>query len=234
MSDLAAAEARWHEWVVQACAAVGADPTQVDVRAIHGLTKQIAHKFDRPMAPVGAFILGLALGAPDKQADAASLRRALEATIGIGPEGGEAASEPAPAEPASLQSPPELLGGHTRPATESESVVADVHDLGALVARSMEQARSEKEKGVHAGRASTLLVRGQRQRTVLMALLEGQSLSEHEPPAAAILHVLEGSVRLHTSEREWALRAGELMAIPQERHGVEAVTDAAFLLTVAL
>ena len=50
-------------WVSDACAAVGADPDAVDVTGIHGLTKEIAHGFARPMAPVGSYILGLAVGA---------------------------------------------------------------------------------------------------------------------------------------------------------------------------
>ncbi len=63
MSDLGAAEQRWHDWIVEACRAVGVDPRDVDVTGIHGLTKEIAHGFARPMAPVGSYILGLAVGA---------------------------------------------------------------------------------------------------------------------------------------------------------------------------
>ena len=63
MTDLAAAEQEWHDWIRDACAAVGADPAAVDVTGIHALTKEIAHGFARPMAPVGSYILGLAVGA---------------------------------------------------------------------------------------------------------------------------------------------------------------------------
>lgn len=62
MSDLAAAEAQWHDWIVAASEAVGVDHSLVDVAMIHALTKDIAHDFARPMAPVGSFILGLAMG----------------------------------------------------------------------------------------------------------------------------------------------------------------------------
>ena len=41
----------------------GVDPGAVDVTGIHALTKEIAHGFARPMAPVGSYILGLAVGA---------------------------------------------------------------------------------------------------------------------------------------------------------------------------
>lgn len=63
MTDLAAAETEWQDWIADACAAVGVDAADVDVTAIHGLTKEIAHGFARPMAPVGSYILGLAVGA---------------------------------------------------------------------------------------------------------------------------------------------------------------------------
>ena len=62
MTDLAASEGRWNAWVADACAAVGVDPAAVDVTGIHALTKDIAHGFARPMAPVGSYILGLAVG----------------------------------------------------------------------------------------------------------------------------------------------------------------------------
>lgn len=80
MSDLAAAEAQWHAWIAQACAAVGVDPAQVDVEAIHGLTRAIAHGFSRPMAPVGAFMLGLALGG-SPAAEPHEVLAALEGTF---------------------------------------------------------------------------------------------------------------------------------------------------------
>ncbi|HQF03674.1 MAG TPA: DUF6457 domain-containing protein [Phycicoccus sp.] len=81
MTDLVAAEATWHDWIVEACAALDVDPDLVDVKAIHGLTKRIAHEYERPMAPVGAYILGLAVGAgagPDRITE---LRATLESTI---------------------------------------------------------------------------------------------------------------------------------------------------------
>lgn len=62
VSDLDEGEIRWHEWVVRACATVGVDPGAVDIRAIHGLTKRVAHNLDRPLAPVSSYILGVAVG----------------------------------------------------------------------------------------------------------------------------------------------------------------------------
>ncbi|MCA0337036.1 MAG: DUF6457 domain-containing protein [Actinobacteria bacterium] len=90
MSDLVAAEAQWHGWIEQACAAVGVDPALVDVPMIHALTKDIAHDFARPMAPVGSFILGVALGqaaasgmttADDSHTSSGDLLARLRATL---------------------------------------------------------------------------------------------------------------------------------------------------------
>ena len=63
MTDLAAAETEWHDWIRDACTVLEVDPDTVDVAGIHTLTKEIAHGFARPMAPVGSYILGLAIGA---------------------------------------------------------------------------------------------------------------------------------------------------------------------------
>jgi hypothetical protein len=62
MTDLAAAETEWHDWIRDACTVLEVDPDTVDVAGIHTLTKEIAHGFARPMAPVGSYILGLAVG----------------------------------------------------------------------------------------------------------------------------------------------------------------------------
>ena len=83
MSDLDAAETQWHAWIEQACSAVDVDPASVDVPGIHTLTRQIAHGFDRPMAPVSSYILGVAVGqlmARGDDVDQQSLRRAIAAT----------------------------------------------------------------------------------------------------------------------------------------------------------
>ena len=52
--------------------------TRRDIARIHTLTKVIAHTYDRPMAPVGSYILGLAVGAAaarGESADVAALQR---------------------------------------------------------------------------------------------------------------------------------------------------------------
>ena len=70
--------ARWDAWVHDACTAVQVDPALVDIDEIHRLTKQVANRAERPLAPVSSFILGVALASGG---DVRELRRALEATL---------------------------------------------------------------------------------------------------------------------------------------------------------
>src|SRR5699024_11356973 len=54
----------WTPWINDVCGRLGVDPALVDVPLVHDLTRNIAHRYDRPMAPVGSYIMGIALGAP--------------------------------------------------------------------------------------------------------------------------------------------------------------------------
>jgi hypothetical protein len=84
MTDLAVAEQQWHAWILDACAALDVDPGAVDVTGIHALTKDIAHGFARPMAPVGSYILGVAVGvraARGEPVDPAALTAAMRSTF---------------------------------------------------------------------------------------------------------------------------------------------------------
>lgn len=79
---------------------------------------------------------------------------------------------------------------------------------------------------VHGGREHRL-------RQTLIALRAGERLGEHDAPDEATLQVITGQVVLHAGGDSWAGSAGEHVIIPQQRHDLEAVTDAAVLLTVA-
>ncbi|MGC0375519.1 cupin domain-containing protein [Streptomyces sp. SAI-229] len=79
---------------------------------------------------------------------------------------------------------------------------------------------------VHGGHEHTL-------RQTLLALTAGTALADHDSPGEATLLVLRGRVRLTSGDAEWEGRAGDLIVIPPARHGLEALEDAAVLLTIA-
>ncbi len=78
---------------------------------------------------------------------------------------------------------------------------------------------------VHGGSAHAL-------RQTILALLEGHELSDHESPGEATLQVLSGRVRLTAPGGDAEVDAGELIVIPDQRHGLLAVEDSVVLLTV--
>ena len=70
-------------------------------------------------------------------------------------------------------------------------------------------------------------------RQTAIALLDGSTLSDHENPGEATLQVLVGRVRLSWADDTVDLDVGGHVVIPQERHGLLALTDAVVLLTAA-
>lgn len=111
-----------------------------------------------------------------------------------------------------------------------------IHILSEEAAAVLEQARASRHgKGTH------VLWMGPHQRLVLIGLIEGAGLGVHSSPPAASFQVLAGTARLYAAEPgpdgtipEWVVGAGQIAAIPPERHGVDAVTDCVILLTVSL
>ncbi|GAA4914975.1 cupin [Streptomyces coeruleoprunus] len=81
------------------------------------------------------------------------------------------------------------------------------------------------------GRSANLLVRERPLRQTIIALTAGTKLDEHNAPPAGSLQVLRGVVKLTTASEEVELTMGDLFLLPQERHGLTAITDTAFLLT---
>lgn len=70
-------------------------------------------------------------------------------------------------------------------------------------------------------------------RQTLIALTAGTALAEHENPGEATVLVLHGRVRLLRGDDAWEGIAGDLLIVPDARHALEAMEDAAVLLTVA-
>ena len=73
---------QWRPFIVKASEAVGVDPALVDEDAILTMTREIAHAGARPMAPVSAFILGIAVG---RGGDPDFLRRVIEDAVTAAP-----------------------------------------------------------------------------------------------------------------------------------------------------
>ena len=111
----------------------------------------------------------------------------------------------------------------------------DLDDIRSLTVEG--QALLEEARGEMSGRCGRSLVHEDSIRAVLMGLTAGSLMAEHDAPAGATLQVVSGRARLFVAEdadREWLLEAGDLVAIPHARHGVEAMSDSVLLLTVAL
>ncbi len=95
--------------------------------------------------------------------------------------------------------------------------------------------QADQAAGASSGRAATTVFGGHENtlRQTVIALTAGSVLAEHENPGEATVLVLRGRVRLLAGENSWEGRTGDLLAVPQQRHSLEALEAAAVLLTVA-
>ncbi|WNM32796.1 cupin domain-containing protein [Streptomyces sp. Li-HN-5-11] len=93
----------------------------------------------------------------------------------------------------------------------------------------------ERAAASSTGRSAETLYGGHEHtlRQTLVALRAGTTLAEHENPGEATVLVLRGRVRLHSGDEAWEGIAGDLLLLPPARHSLEALEDAAALLTVA-
>ena len=121
------------------------------------------------------------------------------------------------------------LGGRAGRGAGDMTDRADVVQVNTLATELLDEARKHDSR-----RTAKTIVSGTSQRVTLIALAEGAELAEHEAPPAATLQVITGRVRLRTTAHEWLLNSGDLAAAPRQRHSLQALTDAAGLLTVAL
>ncbi|QIG39916.1 LuxR family transcriptional regulator [Microbacterium sp. 4R-513] len=105
----------------------------------------------------------------------------------------------------------------------------DEDNLAALVAELLDVARSATS-----GRAARTIAGDHEHalRQTVIALRGGEQLGEHESPGEATLQVLSGRVRLVADDEAWDGASGDHIAIPPRRHRLDALEDAAVLLTV--
>ncbi len=69
-------------------------------------------------------------------------------------------------------------------------------------------------------------------RQTVIALRAGEHMSEHESPGEATLQVLTGRVRVRAGDTVWEGASGDHTPVPLQRQSVDALEDAALLLTV--
>jgi len=107
----------------------------------------------------------------------------------------------------------------------------DVASIDDLAAEQLAKALSAES-----GRSSVTVYSrpGARLRQTLMALAAGRVMGEHKSPGDASLLCMRGRVRIRAGDAEAELGPGELVAVPPQRHDVEALESSVVLLTVAL
>jgi quercetin dioxygenase-like cupin family protein len=93
----------------------------------------------------------------------------------------------------------------------------------------------ERAAATPAGRSAETVYGGHEHvlRHTLVALRAGTELSEHDNAGEATVLVLRGRVRLRSGPNSWEGMSGDLLVVPQARHSLEAVEDAAIVLTAA-
>jgi quercetin dioxygenase-like cupin family protein len=118
-------------------------------------------------------------------------------------------------DPAARRRPPQL--------------VPSVTELTELAADLLVRARDDETR-----RAAQSVLSLPDLRSTVIALAAEAELPENEPRNGASLQVLVGQVTVRTAGHDLRVDAGELVAIPAQRHSIRAEQDSALLLTVPL
>lgn len=106
--------------------------------------------------------------------------------------------------------------------------VTSITQLGEQQLEAANEAQSGRSAVRVYGRPSAGL------RQTLMALAQGSTLGEHKSPGDASLLCLQGQVVLRAGTTSVEIGPGELLAIPPQRHDVQALKPSVLLLTVSL
>ena len=84
------------------------------------------------------------------------------------------------------------------------------------------------------GHTARTLVREVPMRVVFVVIRAGAKIAQHHSENTASIHVLTGHIRLQLPDHAVDLPAGRLLVIPPKlAHDVEAVSDSAFVITLA-
>jgi quercetin dioxygenase-like cupin family protein len=125
--------------------------------------------------------------------------------------------------------------GSTHPvATTSPVPTSTFMDIASITALVEDQL--SKATTADSGRSSVTVYgrSGARLRQTVIALAAGRVLGEHKSPGDASVYCLHGHVRLHAGDLQAELRAGDFVAVPPQRHNLEALEPSVLLFTVAL
>ena len=106
--------------------------------------------------------------------------------------------------------------------------VASITDLAASQLAAAGTAESGRSSVTVYGRS------GARLRQTVVALAAGRVMGEHKSPGDASVLCLNGRVVLRAGDSRAELGPGDLVAVPPQRHDIEALEPSVLLLTVAL
>lgn len=104
-----------------------------------------------------------------------------------------------------------------------------IFDLGAIESEMRGEPAYERE-----GHTARTLVREPDLRVVLVVMRAGARIAEHRANDTASVHTVRGHVRLQLPDSVADLPAGQVLVLERGlRHDVVAITESAFLLTLA-
>lgn len=87
--------------------------------------------------------------------------------------------------------------------------------------------------GTSSGRRAETLIKTDHLRVVLVTMMAGAELQEHDAPGPITIHALTGAFVVNVDDRNVDVPTGTLISIKSRaRHAVRATQDGAFLLTI--